>query len=152
MAFQKGVSGNPAGRKPGVIDRRQRIAQFFEGDGVEIAKVVIEAAKKGDMQAATLVLSRVSPPMKPRAERVQFSLDVTQPLASQAAQVIQAVAAGQLDPDSAQTVLACLNVYTQLAQADQIEARLQALEHSTRVRDRALSGHGGVVVEQGLPQ
>jgi hypothetical protein len=97
MGFKPGISGNPAGRKPGIIDKRQRIAQAFEADGAEIAKIVIEAAKKGDMQAATLVLSRLAPPMKPRAERVRFDLDVTQPLAAQAAQVISAVATGQLD-------------------------------------------------------
>lgn len=130
MAFTKGVSGNPAGRKPGIIDKRQRIAQAFEADGAEIAKVVIEAAKKGDMQAATLVLSRLSPPLKPRAERVHFDLDVTKPLAAQAGQVLAAVATGQLDTDSAQTVLTCLGTYASLVMADDVQARLAALERA----------------------
>lgn len=143
MTFVKGQSGNPAGRKPGIIDRRQRIAQAFEVDGAEIAKVVIEAAKKGDMQAATLVLSRLSPPMKPRAERVRFDLDVTQPLAAQAAQVISAVATGQLDSDSAQTILTCLGTYAALVQSDEVQARLAALERAAAVG--ASGARGGVL-------
>jgi hypothetical protein len=128
MAFQKGVSGNPAGRKPGIIDKRQRIAQFFETDGAVIAQVVIDAAKKGDIRAAELVLSRVSPPVKARAERVQFSLDVAAPLAAQAAQVVTAIAAGQLDPESARVVLDCLCQYVTLVQADELEGRIARLE------------------------
>jgi hypothetical protein len=143
MPFQKGQSGNPAGRRPGLIDKRQRIAQAFEADGAEIAKVVIEAAKKGDMQAATLVLSRLSPPMKPRAERVRFDLDVTQPLAAQAAQVISAVATGQLDSDSAQTILTCLGTYAALVQSDEVQARLAALERAAAVG--ASGARGGVL-------
>lgn len=140
MGFKPGVSGNPAGRKPGIIDRRQRIAQAFEADGAEIAKVVIEAAKKGDMQAATLVLSRLAPPMKPRAERVRFDLDVTQPLAAQAAQVISAVAAGQLDSDSAQTILTCLGTYAALVQSDEVQARLAALERAAAIGAKGTRG------------
>jgi hypothetical protein len=143
MPFQKGQSGNPAGRRPGLIDKRQRIAQAFEADGAEIAKVVIEAAKKGDMQAATLVLSRLSPPMKPRAERVRFDLDVTQPLAAQAAQVISAVATGQLDTESAQTVLTCLGTYAALVQSDELQSRLAALERAAGIQ--AATSRGGVV-------
>lgn len=103
------------------------------------------------MQAAGLVLARAVPPKRPVSERTPFVLDTTQPLATQTAQVVQAVADGHLSADDAQTVLACLNTYAQLAQHDTLEARLQALERATRVWDRALAGQGGVVIEQGPP-
>lgn len=134
--FVKGQSGNPAGRKPGVVDRRQRIAQFFEGDGIEIAKIVIEAAKKGDMQAAALILNRVAPPTRARAERVTFKLDTTQPLAAQAAAVVQAIADGLLAPDEARAVLSCLSNYASLVQADQLEARLAEVERRAGISER----------------
>ncbi|MBT9526760.1 MAG: hypothetical protein IV105_16005 [Rhizobacter sp.] len=142
--FQKGVSGNPKGRAPGIIDRRQKIAQVFEAAAAEIAEAVRDAARKGDMQACTLVLSRLSPPLRPRAERVHFDLDVTKPLAAQAAQVLAAVATGQLDTDSAQTVLTCLGTYAALVQADDVQARLAALE---RAAAGSTNGARGGVLE-----
>jgi hypothetical protein len=152
MTWVPGQSGNPAGRKPGVIDRRQRIAQFFEGDGIEIAKVVIEAAKKGDLQACALVLTRVAPPTKPRAERVKFALDVTQPLAAQAAAVVRAIAEGDLAPEEAQAVLACLSTYAALVQADELEARLALLEQRAGVQKRiGLRASGVVTTDSATP-
>jgi hypothetical protein len=148
VTFKPGQSGNPAGRKPGVIDRRQRIAQFFEGDGVEIAKVVIDAAKKGDMQAAALILNRVAPPARARAERVNFSLDTSQPLAAQAAAVVQSIADGLLAPDEAQAVLACLSTYASLVQADQLDARLKELERRAGVEERLERRPGNMVIDE----
>jgi hypothetical protein len=148
VAFKPGQSGNPAGRKPGVIDRRQRIAQFFEGDGIEIARVVIEAAKKGDLQACALVLTRVAPPAKPRAERVSFKLDTTLPLAAQAGAVVQAIADGQLAPEEAQVILSCLTHYVSLKSADELDGRLRELERRTAVQDRLQRSAGNVVIDE----
>lgn len=149
MPFERGKSGNPAGRPPGIVDRRHRVAKAFDAEFDSIGAALVEKAKAGDVGAIALYLSRVEPPLRPRSDRTTFALDTAQPLSVQAAQVVEAVAAGQLDPDSAQTVLSCLNVYAQLAQHDTLEARLQALERSARVRDRALAGQGSVVIEQG---
>lgn len=147
MTFVKGQSGNPAGRKPGVIDRRQRIAQFFEGAGAEIAQIVIDKAKAGDMQAATLVLTRVAPATKPRAERVSFALDTSQPLAAQAATVVQAIADGQLAPEEAQVILSCLNHYSALKSADELEGRLALLEQRAGLQQRIGYAASGVLID-----
>jgi hypothetical protein len=83
--FAPGVSGNPAGRPKGLKDKKTRIAEEFERDGSKVARVVIDKAMAGDMTAANLVLQRISPPLKTRAEKVQFSLDAKAPLTEQAA-------------------------------------------------------------------
>ena len=57
--WQKGQSGNPAGRPKGALSKRDKIAQALSDDGPAVARVVIDAALSGDMQAAGLVLSRV---------------------------------------------------------------------------------------------
>lgn len=92
MTFKKGQSGNPAGRPPGILDRRHRMAQAFGAEDNAVAQAVIDAAKDGDIAAAALYLSRVEPPLRPKAGRVTFKLDTTQPIATQAAAVLQAVA------------------------------------------------------------
>lgn len=127
MAFAKGTSGNPAGRPKGIVDKRLRIAQAFEGEGEEVAKVVLEAAKSGDMQAATLVLARLVPTLKPKAERTPFALDTSQPTADQANQVLKAVAAGDLDHDAGKALIDAIASIAQLKRFDEFEAQLNQM-------------------------
>lgn len=49
-----------------------------------MARVVMDAALAGDMQAANLVLQRLSPPLRARAEKVTFELTPDAPLTTQA--------------------------------------------------------------------
>jgi hypothetical protein len=144
--WQKGMtSPNTGGRPPGIPDRRSKVARAFEGVGEEIAQVVVDKARGGDMQAANIVLQRLAPPLKARGERVQFSLDASQPMSAQSAAVIQGLADGLLSPDEAQTVLQCLSAHVTLVQADTLEARLAALERAAHAQQRALGAHGGVL-------
>ncbi len=140
MTFAKGQSGNPGGRPPGIPDRRTLIAKSFEDEGAAVAKVVVEAAKKGDMQACQIVLTRLLPPLRPKAEKTPFALDTTKPLAAQAAAVVQAVADGHLSAEDAQTVLTCLGTYAALVQADEVQSRLAALERATNTARSAAPG------------
>ena len=144
--FQKGQSGNPEGRPPGLVDRRRRMASAYSGEFDAIAEAVIKKAKEGDVAAASLYLSRVDPPLKPKAEKVRFTLNTALPLAQQAAQVVQAVANAEIAPEDAQIVLSCLSTYAQLVQADEVQARLAALERATNTARSAAPG-GVYVVE-----
>lgn len=126
--FAPGVSGNPKGRPKGIKDKRTLILQEFEKDGSAIARQVIEAAKSGDMQAATLVLSRISPPLKARTEKVQFALDPDGPLTLQAQQVIAAVAEGKVAPDTGKVLMDCIAALAGIKGTDELEARLNELE------------------------
>jgi len=61
--WQKGQSGNPAGRKPGtgnVTALREQIAERLPN----IIETLAQAAEGGDVQAARILLDRVLPPMK----------------------------------------------------------------------------------------
>jgi hypothetical protein len=85
---------------PGALNKKTRVANALDAAAEDVTKAVIDAAKDGDMQAAKLVLERIQPPVRPRAERVQFVLEPTGPLTAQAQQVLVAVAAGDLDPET----------------------------------------------------
>lgn len=81
-----------------------------------------------DMTAASLVLQRISPPLKTRAEKVKFELDSKAPLTDQARQVLAAMAQGEIDPDTAQLVINGISAFAGLRQVDELDERLRALE------------------------
>jgi hypothetical protein len=65
--FQKGTSGNPAGRPRGARHRATVLAEkLMEEDVAKIVASVISAAKAGDMTAARVVLDRLVPVPKDR--------------------------------------------------------------------------------------
>ena len=130
--FVPGVSGNPAGRPKGAKDKKTLVAQEFEKSGSEIAKVVIDKALEGDIGAANLVLQRISPPLKTRAEKVHFELDSHASLTEQARQVLVAMASGDIDPGTAQVVINCISAFAGLRQVDELDERLRALEEKER--------------------
>ena len=123
-----GPSPNPAGRPKGTLSKRDKIAQALNDDGPAVARVVIDAALAGDMQAAGLVLSRIAPPLKAQAERVQFTLSDQVPLSDQARQILQGVADGKLDGESAKTLIGCLNAVAGIRAVEDLESRLALLE------------------------
>ena len=62
MAFQKGVSGNPAGRPKGARGKRAQIPPELTADAL---KRLAELVADGDAQAIKLVLDRTVPALKP---------------------------------------------------------------------------------------
>lgn len=126
--FMPGVSGNPSGRPKGTKAKKTLIAQEFEKDGSKVARVVIDAALAGDITAANIVLQRLAPALKVRAEKVQFELDSQAPLTHQAGQVLAAVALGEIDPDTGQVLINCISAFAGLRQVDELDERLRALE------------------------
>jgi hypothetical protein len=126
--WKKGVSGNPGGKAPGTRSKLNLVAAEFLKEGSAVAQVVIEAAKGGDMSAAALVLTRISPPLRAAVEKVIFNLDQTKPLAEQAKEILNAVSRGLVDPDTGQMLIGCLDKIGNLKAVEELEARLAALE------------------------
>lgn len=142
--FVPGRSGNPSGRPPGIVDKRNRVAKAFDHEFDSIGEAIVKRAKQGDMSAAALYLSRVEPPLRPKAERTPFALDTTKPSAEQAAQVLAAVAAGDLDHDAGKALIDAIAGIAQLKRFDQFEAELALLRQQMQ-RIGAATGTGGQV-------
>ncbi|MEL7706862.1 DUF5681 domain-containing protein [Citromicrobium bathyomarinum] len=130
--WQKGQSGNPAGRPPGRPDARTKISRALLDDGHAVARVVIDAALDGDLQACQIILARIAPALKAQAERVQFDFDPTAPVTEQIEAVLAAVAEGKLAPDAGQTIIGSLGALSDARIAAELLPRLEALEEGTR--------------------
>ncbi|MEI2790464.1 MAG: DUF5681 domain-containing protein [Steroidobacteraceae bacterium] len=137
--FRPGQSGNPAGRPKGARDRKNVVAAEFAKEGSAIARVVIEKAKDGDMGAAALVLQRLSPPLRPQAEKVTFDFDPALPVAEQGTAIVAAVARGEIDPDTGKMLLDMIAAHLGLRD---VEAFLEELK---RMRESKPHIPGGVV-------
>jgi hypothetical protein len=60
--FQKGESGNPAGKPKGARHKTTLLAEKLMQDDVEkIVNAVLTAARNGDMMAAKIILDRIAP-------------------------------------------------------------------------------------------
>ena len=105
-----------------------KVNQSLLADADDIAKVVIQSALSGDMQAASLVLSRIAPTLKAQTETVQFELDASASVTEQAQSVLQAIADGNVAPDVGKQIIEAINALNGIRQIDELEQRINALE------------------------
>lgn len=123
-----GQSGNPKGRPPGSRNKKNVIAEEFAKDGSAVARVVVDAALAGDMQAANMVLSRISPALRSQAERVVFDFDATAPAVQQVEQVLAAIADGKVAPDVGRQIIEAIGSLSAVRAVEILEQRIAALE------------------------
>jgi hypothetical protein len=97
--FSPGQSGNPAGRKPGVKNRKTLLLQELEKDGSALAVAIKASALTGDTSAMSLWLTRLEPAVRARGEMIEIELDVNAPVEDQLKVVMQAIADGEISVD-----------------------------------------------------
>jgi hypothetical protein len=128
--FEKGRSGNPAGKPKGARHKTTLLAErMMQDDAGEVVKAVVDAAKGGDMTAARLVLDRIAParrdnPVALTLPEVTSAADASKAMGS----ILAAVAAGDLSPSEGGEVVKLLDAFTRTLEATEFELRLQALE------------------------
>jgi hypothetical protein len=105
MPFERGISGNKAGRPRGRPDKRTKHRALFEAAAPEIIAKAIEKAKAGDVDCIRLCLDRIAPRLRDEAPRRRLSLDSALPIEAQAAQVIDALRVGEVSADEAGALL-----------------------------------------------
>jgi hypothetical protein len=129
MPFEKGQSGNPAGRPKGIPNRLTKYREQVAAHLPEIIDKLVAMAKGGDLQAAKILVDAVIPKPKAVASPVAFELDENS-LASAGRSILRATATGDLSPDQAGTMIQALVGQAKLVELDDFEQRLQALEAS----------------------
>jgi hypothetical protein len=130
MAFQKGESGNPAGRPRGARNRRTLLAEhLLEGDTEAIVRTMIERAKEGDMAAVRLCVDRICPRVTDRPAGFELPPLVRAADAPPAiAAIAQALAEGDLTAAEAADLGRFVESFARAFEKADIEKRLAGLE------------------------
>lgn len=126
MAFKKGTSGNPAGRKPGTT-AGAKIRAAIEQHSEAILTTVIRAATNGDMQAARMLLDRITPPLKAVQQPIAVKLSGNT-LTERARSILDAVTRGDMTADDAKDLIGALAAIAKISEVDDLMKRVQALE------------------------
>lgn len=125
--FKPGQSGNPAGRPPGIEDKRAKFRRLLEDDAEDVIREVVKKAKGGDMVAARMVIERITPPVKARGLPIHAAIpDGT--FEEQARAVFVALNNGDLTPDELTAMMSAVVQRAKLAEIDELAKRIEALE------------------------
>jgi Family of unknown function (DUF5681) len=129
--FQKGQSGNPAGRPLGARNRATVAAEaLLEGEAERLTREAIERAlDSGDSALLRFCLSRILPPARSRRITLElFEGSHAEAVAASVAATVDAVATGLISPLEASGVAALLEVKRRTIETLDLEQRLAHLE------------------------
>jgi hypothetical protein len=123
--FEKGQSGNPAGRPKGSVSHK-KFRELIVKDALQIIASMIEKAKAGDTAAAKLLLDRVMAPMKAGDSFIQLPLNGD--LTDDSRLVMQAIGAMQITASQGQDLLQAISSMARIVEIDDLEKRVAKLE------------------------
>jgi hypothetical protein len=126
--YLKGRSGNPAGRKPGSVDKRTKYRQAFAANADALITAVVKSALEGDTTAQRLCLERITPPLK--SVDMPVMLMNGDSLADQGRVVLQAVANGDITPNEGEAVFHSLTAQARITELSELDKRIEALERA----------------------
>jgi hypothetical protein len=125
--YQPRQSGNPAGRPPGIRDKRTAMRALLEPHAAALVAKAVELALAGDGTALRICIDRLIPAAKAKDDPVLLPA-LTGSLADQARVVIEALAQGKLSPEEVSTIMQALGTQARIVEVDDIEKRVSALE------------------------
>jgi len=126
--FLRGApSANPAGKPAGTRPWTAKLRDQLEAAVPEVVQVVLAAAKAGDPQMARLVLDKSLASRRDDPVHLPGLADMTPQERAQA--VLCAVSEGTITPSEGERLLGLVASAAQLGQMQELNARLDTLEH-----------------------
>jgi len=133
MAFPKGESGNPAGRPPGIRDKRTAMRDLLVPHAGALVTKAVELALAGDSTALRICIDRLIPPARARGDPVALP-PASDSLAENGRNVIEALAEGRLSPEETGEIMQALTAQARIVEIDEIEKRVTALEQAAATK------------------
>jgi hypothetical protein len=130
--WQKGQSGNPAGKPKGTRHHATRLAeQLLDSEAEGLTRKAVELALAGDTTALRMCLDRLVPPRRDRfvsfrLPPIKSSEDAVTALAA----IATAVADGDVTPGEAAELSALVSTIVRTIEATELENRVRALEEA----------------------
>jgi hypothetical protein len=130
MAFEKGQSGNPAGKPKGARNKTTlAVEALLDGEAEAITRKAIDLAKSGDGPALRLCMERLASPRKDRPISFDMPKIETPADALKAATaIIEAVAIGEVTPSEAAELSKTIDSFARVAETADLAERIKRLE------------------------
>jgi hypothetical protein len=143
LPFEKGRSGNPAGRRTGSRNKAtSAAAALLEGESEALTRKAVELALVGDPTAMRLCLERILAPCRERTVKFELPpIESAGDIAVAMKAVTSALAGGAITPGEAGTIAAVVDTFVRAIETSDFDRRLQELEN--RSKSRAEAGMAG---------
>ncbi len=128
--FEKGRSGNPAGRRAGSRNNKTLAAAvLLAGEAEALTRRAVELALAGDPTAMRLCIERILPPCRERSIRFALpSIESAADIAPAMKAVTSELAAGVITPGEAATIAAVVDTFVRAIETSDFERRLKIVE------------------------
>jgi hypothetical protein len=129
--FEKGQSGNPAGRPPGIGKRATQAMQLLlDGEAQALTRKAVELALDGNTMALRMCLDRIGPPRRERAVPIKLPpVNDAADLAGTMTAIIAAAGEGAISPDEGGRLARLVEIFLRAVETRDFERRLQLLEN-----------------------
>lgn len=125
--FKRGYSGNPKGRRQGILDKRVELRRLLEPSKEKLVRKAISLALAGEVGALKLCLERLIPVLKPTSDLIQIDLPAGS-LTAQAKGIFESAISGKLSADDAAKLNELLMGQLKIAEVDSLQRRIEKIE------------------------
>lgn len=127
MKYVKGESGNPAGRRKGLIDKRCIYSSMLSSTKQEVFDKALQMALEGHEQMIKLFMDRILP-APPKDNPVSLDENFAEgDLVAKCDHLTQAIAEGNITPYQANQVMAFVSSTATIDRLDRLETAVSEL-------------------------